>query len=431
MVKKHIHTLLQKGSKKVGTDLVYIAKGASWLALGQGITSIAGFAVTIVLARTFSKDEYGVYRFLLTLIPLFAVANLPSMVGAITRSVARGNFVSLPRILSVRIRYGLLGSLAALLGAGYYLFMGNTDLALSLSVVAILAPLYEVLNTYVAYLRGQERFDRSATYTAITRIVVAIATIIITFVFASPLLTAAVFIGAAIIFQGLYAWRIHKENITSQEKLPLPDDTDDVLTYGKHLSAINILGVLNDYIDRLLIWYSFGPTTLASYAIARSVPEQGIRILDIIPQIALPKISRRNWSNKKEQKKNLKKIIFLLVILLFIAFLYTEAVWMLFPILFPTYPEVILPAIILAPSIVLIPLKGIFKQILLSEKMKKIMVYTLLGDLGTFLIGFMVIIFTKTPALASLVTLVIVRMGVHVVLQVFAIIHREQTPSCP
>jgi O-antigen/teichoic acid export membrane protein len=421
MVKKHIHTLLQKGSKKVGTDLVYIAKGGVWLALGQGVASIAAFIITIVLARVFAKDEYGVYRFLLTLLPLFAVANLPSMVGAITRSVARGNFVSLPRILSVRIHYGLLGSSIALLGAGYYFFMGNTQLGVSLLVIAILAPLYEVLNTYVAYLRGQERFDRSATYTAITRVVVALATILIAFLTSSPLLTAATFVTTAIIFQGIYAWRIQKENITSQKIAPLPDDTDDVLTYGKHLSAINILATINNHIDKVLIWYVFGPITLASYTIARSIPEQGTRLLNLLPQLALPKFSRRDWSNPHEKNIFFKKLLILSGALSLIALIYALAVWFFFPILFPTYPEAVLPAMIIAPLLVLIPTKGIFGQILLSEELKKTMVRASLGELFIYILAFLVIIYMGTPVLVGLVISFVIKIGTHVMIQFFTI----------
>jgi O-antigen/teichoic acid export membrane protein len=428
-VKYYIHTLLTKGSKKLGTDLVYIAKGGAWLALAQGVASIAAFVITVILARTFTKDEYGVYRFLLTLLPLFAVANLPSMVGAITRSVAKGNFVSLPRILSVRIRYGLLGSLAALLGAGYYLFMGNTELALSLSVVAILTPLYEVLNTYVAYLRGQERFDRSATYTAITHVFVAIATIIITFLFASPLFTATVFIGAAIIFQGLYAWRIHKENITSQKTTPLPDDTNDVILYGKHLSAINILATINNHIDKVLIWYVFGPITLASYTIARSVPEQGTRLLNLLPQLALPKFSRRDWSNPHEKKIFLKKLFMLSGALSLIALVYALTVWIFFPILFPTYPEAVLPAIIIAPLLVLIPTKGIFGQILLSKELKKTMVHASLCELFIYILAFLAIIYMGIPILVGLIISFVTKIGAHVLIQFFTITRRTLNHS--
>ncbi len=424
--KSGIRRLLTKGSEKIGSDLTYIAQGGTWLALAQSIASLAAFVVTVFLTHVFTKEEYGVYRFLLTLVPFFAVANLPGMMAAITRSVAKGNFVSLSRILFVRIQYGTLGTLISLFLGGYYLLMGNIDLALSLLAVAVLIPFYETFSAYIAYIHGQERFDRSAIHTAITRIVVAVLTIAIAFLTVSPLLTVLTFVATAALIQSLFAQRIIREHNRSQKRHPLPDDTENVIRYGTHLSGVNVITTINNHIDKLLIWYIFGPVVLASYAIARSVPEQGTRLLNLIPQLALPKFSRRHWSHTIEQHTFFRKLFVLVVCLIFLALLYVLGVWILFPVLFPTYPEVILPAIIIAPLIVLIPIKGMLGQILLSEELKKDMVFASFGELCAYLIAFIIVVYTGYSVLAGLVLSFITKIGVHIIFQLHAITRMKQ-----
>ena len=116
----------------------------------------------------------------------------------------------------------------------------------------------------------------------------------------------------------------------------------------------------------------------------------------------------------------------LIVGLIFLALLYILGVWALFPVLFPAYPEAILPAIIIAPLIVLIPIKGMLGQILLSEELKKDMVFASLGELCAYLIAFIIVVYTGYSVLAGLVLSFIIKIGVHVIVQLHTITRMKQ-----
>lgn len=50
-IKQKLRVLLKKSEHLTRTDVVYVAKGGSWLMLGKGVATILGFFLTVGFAN--------------------------------------------------------------------------------------------------------------------------------------------------------------------------------------------------------------------------------------------------------------------------------------------------------------------------------------------------------------------------------------------
>src|SRR3990167_9761490 len=127
--KEQIKTWLDKTSEYFKTDVIYTLKGGSFLSLGNFFSVASSFALAFFFARLLPKEIYGTYSYILAWISVLGVFALTGMDMAVIQSVSRGFESSLIVGLKKKIKYGLLGTLAALLIGVYYFYNGNQTLA--------------------------------------------------------------------------------------------------------------------------------------------------------------------------------------------------------------------------------------------------------------------------------------------------------------
>src|SRR3989338_7381802 len=128
-IREKIKNLLNSVSNLFGTNIAYIIKGGSALTLNNFFSIAANFALAFFFARLLPKEIYGTYSYILAWISVLGVFALTGMDMAVIQSVSRGFESSLVLGLKKKIRYGTLGTLAALIIGGYYLYNGNQILA--------------------------------------------------------------------------------------------------------------------------------------------------------------------------------------------------------------------------------------------------------------------------------------------------------------
>ena len=66
-------------SPKAGLDLPYFISGGFWLSLGQFFNMFKGFILSILLANLLSKEVYGQYSFLMSVLSVAVVCNTPEL----------------------------------------------------------------------------------------------------------------------------------------------------------------------------------------------------------------------------------------------------------------------------------------------------------------------------------------------------------------
>lgn len=305
-LKTKLYNLLHKSEKYTKTDMVYLTKGTFWLTTGQVVSSVASFSLAIVFAHFISKETYGTYKYILSITGIFAIANLRGMTTAVIQAVARGHEGVLVPALREKIRWGSLGSIAAVAVGTYYYFNNNLTLAFSFWLVSLFIPFFDSFEIYDSYLQGKKLFRKSAFYGAIGQIISTSALIGILF------LSNNLY---AIILTYFLSWtivRIATFFYTIRQSPPNFSRDDRALTYGRHTSFIEILATIFSSLDNPILFHYLGATEVAIYTFAMAPVLQITGLVKRIPTLATPKMAERTAAQLNTMLKKRALWLFLL-----------------------------------------------------------------------------------------------------------------------
>tara|TARA_B100000745_G_scaffold296233_1_gene241349 strand:+ start:59 stop:718 length:660 start_codon:yes stop_codon:yes gene_type:complete len=145
-------------------------------------------------------------------------------------------------------------------------------------------------------------------------------------------------------------------------------DTTETVIYGKKLTLSNAIILLANQIDKLVLWHYTSAATLAYYSIALLVPNSLVGFSNLIPQLALPKFSKRNWCDRQEQKLLLLKLSKAGAVLFFFYLIYLLLIPIFIKLAFPDYVFAIPAAYLTGLIIILAPIQNILKQVFYANQ---------------------------------------------------------------
>jgi len=366
-VKQKTYKLLRQSEKYTKTDMVYLFKGGSWLTGGQIIASICSFLLALTFANLLPKETYGIYKYILSMAGLLVIPTLAGIDTAIVQAVSRGYEGSLFKGLKTKIKWGILGGLSSLIFAGYYYFNDNITLAISFLIIAAFLPLIDSFNIYHAILIGKKLFNTKVKYATSVHFISVVVLIVTLFLTNNLFLILFAYFFSYTFFRGIFL-------ILTLKKIHLNKKEDpQTIPYGKHLTFINIITTLSNYLDKVLVFHYLGAAELAIYIFSILPPEQLKSFLKNIRPLALPKLSNRSRAEIRKTvfSKMFKFALFIglgIIIYIFLAPLF-------YNIFFPQYTESIFYSQIFAIS--LITAVSILPTSALQAKMAKKKLYQL------------------------------------------------------
>ncbi len=344
-LKKITYKLLRESEKYTKTDMVYLAKGGFWLGLGQVISNISAFALSIAFANLLPREIYGTYKYILSLFGILTIFSLPGVNTAVVQAIARGYEGSFYQAFKIKLKWGALGSITALGMAIYYWLNSNTDLPIPLLLVAIFLPLMQASQIYSSLFAGRKLFSWQTKFSTINRLVSLISMISVMFLTNNLIWIIVVYLlnntltNAFLYFLAKTKFKPNKKN------------DPQIISYGKHLSVINVISTIASYLDRLLIFHYLGPVELAIYSFAASPINQIKALFKSISTLAMPKLAQRSF---KEIDAVLFKRLFKLFLLGgAIALFYIIVAPYFYKIFFPKYLDSIFFSQLLAITIAL------------------------------------------------------------------------------
>ena len=313
------------------TDMLYLAQGGFWLALGQAVLTLTSFFVAVAFGHLASKDTYGNYKYILTLSSLLGAISLSGLSTSLTQSAAKGYDGSLRQGFNLNLVWSAGMVVIALGLGGYYgLVQHNEFLALSLLLVALFSPLLNGFSLFSAYLIGKKEFRLDTVFNIIDGIIPALLLIATLFVNTRAIILLCVYFAANTIVAGFFyirSLRIAKNNAADP----------DMLSYSVHLSLMNIIGTVADKIDSIIIFAFLGPVQLGVYSYAIAIPEQIKALVKSIVPLSMPKFAQRPL---REIKRTIWPRLGLFAGALFVTFaLYILIAPLVFKYLFPVYVE--------------------------------------------------------------------------------------------
>ncbi|MBI5147714.1 MAG: oligosaccharide flippase family protein [Parcubacteria group bacterium] len=357
-----MNVFIDKLQKFFGVDLRYIARGGFWLGLDQFFSIALSLALTVAFANLLSQELYGIYRYILSVFAILTIFTLPNMDVAAAASVAGGMEGSLTAALKTRIRWGLAGAAGALAMSGYYFFNQNSLLGFSFLIVAAFLPFNDSFGLYGALLKGRRLFKLKSQYSIVTRIVSAASLIGALFLSQNLFWILVAFFAPYVFLRLFFFWFIMKKEKPNEKTDP------HLITYGKHLSVMQFLGSLVNYLDSLLVFHYLGAAPLAVYSIAMAPITKFQQTFSIIPELALPKFSAKN---AEETKTHLLKKIFKTLIFVGAGVgIYILIAPTVFKLFFPKYTEAVFYSQLISLILLALPF-GLIYTFFQSKAMKE------------------------------------------------------------
>jgi len=363
-IKNLIYKFLIKSQKITGTDNIYIAKYGSYLLLGDFISLIASFLLSIAFARLLPKETYGEYRYILSIFGLLAIFSLQGMHSAVIQGVARGFEGVLIKAFKTKLRWSLIGSLASICIAIYFWFQGNIVFTFSFLIVAVFLPLFKSGEIYQSYLDGKKLFGKRVTYVNLIQILSTAFTICILF------LTKNLVILILVYFLSYSLLRLFFLFLTIKKLQPNKIDNPEIISLGKHLSLMGVLVIVSEQIDKILLFSLLGPVQLAIYSFA-ILPIEHLRTpLQSIQELALPKFSIRPAEEiKKTLPKKLLKSVFLITAIIIFYIIIAPYFYKIF---YPQYINSVFYSRIFSFTLLVFPISMIMLSLLAKTKTKEL-----------------------------------------------------------
>ena len=341
-----IHKLIHLSERITKTDMKYLSQGGFWLIFGQVITAVLVLLVAMVFARVLPKEIYGNYKYILSLAGMVGALMLTGMRPIVVRSVARGFEGTVGYALRLFARWSLVGVVITLMAALYYWLNDNSTLALSLVIISIGQPVFSTTQLFKSVLSGLKQFKLSAQYTIIINAVsitllIGVATLLNND--NVPLLVLTYFAGYA----GTSCILLR----CTLKKFPLNDRLDKGdISYGKHISAMNVFTTVVAHLDKVLIFQFIGATQVAVYIFAVAMPDQ-IRILfKTMGSLAFPKLSASKDS-RSFKNAMMKSALFTVAIIVVVG-LYILFAELIFALLFPAYMDSVIYSQLIALALI-------------------------------------------------------------------------------
>ena len=325
--------MLDRLSTFFRVDMRYVLRGGAWTVAGRiGVLALAALSL-YVFGNYASKETFGAYSYILSMVSLASITTLPGMIQALVRAIAKRKDGTLVHLALLRMRWALLGTVALGLVSFWYLAHGNVQLGVSFAAVALLLPLANTLDELVFHFwQGRERFDYSAILSIAYQVAISgalIATVLLT----ENLITIiSVFFGASAL-ASTTLFLFTKRHVANSDVDP------DAPALGFHLTAMNAISLAANSIDKVLVWHLLGPVAVAVYTFAQ-LPVVKLWQLAPLYTIALPKLSRRALDISL--KKKLLRYVALLVLLtaMFVVAMILVAPFV-FKLLFPAYMDAV------------------------------------------------------------------------------------------
>jgi O-antigen/teichoic acid export membrane protein len=279
---------LRWSEKYTKTDMVYLAHGSFWLSSSSVITSAVSFGLALAFANLISKDAYGTYKYAQTLFGVLCITCLRGMDSVVTQGAARGKDATVITGLWAKIRWSTLGSLAALVGAAYYIYSENYPVAYTLLIAAVFVPMMEPFGIFNAVLVGKKDFKVSSLLGSAGQIAAAAALFLSLLLLRNPTAIFATYCGIWTLTRFLSL------RYTLKKYPPNGQSETDGFSYGLHSSIAAAAAVLISSIDSILVYHYLGAAELALYTFAMAPVSQVRGLLNTPTQLAIPKLAQRS-----------------------------------------------------------------------------------------------------------------------------------------
>ncbi|KAF0240210.1 MAG: polysaccharide biosynthesis [Planctomycetota bacterium] len=296
--------------------MVYVFQSSFWMGLAQAFTIAATFAVGVATTHCIKIEKLGDYKLVFAMGAMIGAFSMTGMSVAVTRAAARGEDGALASGFWSNLLWSFPALLVGVPVAAYFGNKGNWDVVWGLAVAVPGILILQSTELAGAFLTGKKNFKLHARFAGLQSGLssgLLAATLLVTRNIV--LLTAVFYASNILIALPIYAWVVRK----CRREGTSPDGKAAV-NYGKHLSAMNLLGTISFQLDKVLAWQFLGPIPTAIYSFAIA-PPQNLRVLGKnLSAISLPKLAEKEPAELKRLVPRKAVVVLVLSIALIAAY---------------------------------------------------------------------------------------------------------------
>jgi|Deesub1362A_J573_1020465.scaffolds.fasta_scaffold00474_7 O-antigen/teichoic acid export membrane protein len=285
-------------------DLKYYTKNSFYLLSARVISRGLGFLLSIFLARLLTKDLYGQWNYIFSIIGMLAIFTLPGMNTAVIQAVAGGHDKVLITGIKEKFKWSILGSVAVL-GVGVYYFLnGLVLLGKCFMISSLFFPFFQNFQVYNAFLTGKKRFDKVAKYLVVTQVFTVLATLLAVYLTRNLMLMVI----ASLASNSLIGGYFFRSTLKSMESL---SNDPQAISFSRHLTATQIPSGLRQHYDKLIIGTSLSFSDLAIYSIALGFSNLLNPFRSTITTLIFPKLSQMDEKTAYSEVR--KRLLFVVL----------------------------------------------------------------------------------------------------------------------
>lgn len=342
--------------------MVYLAHGMFWIILGKTIVILSSFLLMLVFARFASKEVFGSYQYILSMLGIASIVSLPGLNTSLVRSIAQGKEGTFALILKKRFKWSLLGTVGFGALALWYFLHSNFLLGGTFIVLGIFFPFFQSYEIFEYFWNGRKNFRKGMFYTIISSVIPVILLIATVMISQNLLIIISVFLLGNSIMRIILTKKTNK-------KIENSEVDSDSFKLGKSLTIVQGIETVASYIDKIFIWKFLGPVQVAIYAFAQ-IPIVKIQQFTPIQALSLPKLSEQGLAiEKMAVLKKFAKMFFLTIP---ISVLFIVLAPYLYKIFFPQYLEAIPYVEVMGILIAIMPFVYITTAMIAQNRRKEI-----------------------------------------------------------
>ena len=262
-------------------------KNIGYLTISAVVSSFAGFLVAILFTRLSTKEIYGQYNYILSIVAFLSLFSLPGVATSLINSIAKnceGDFIEGTKR---RLKYSLLGAFVIMGLSIRHWWKGESGVGVALLIVSLVFLFYSSLSHIDSFYVGKK------DYKAVLRIRITVSFLILLSVAISLVLYQKLFfiillsLGTVAIFYLIISMRIWV-NLTNRER------DQKFLSFAKNMTILSIMGSAVGTLDRFIVGTFFNYDILAIYSIGFIVHSQLKKGAGILSNIVQPSLVNRS-----------------------------------------------------------------------------------------------------------------------------------------
>lgn len=248
-----------------GLDFNYFIANSSWMIADNIISGASLFLISVVFSRIASKEVYGQYSLLMSLLAMVSVLAMTGATTAAFRSMSTGFDGTFKKTFNFMLKWSTL-AVPLLFALGMYFYSnGSKNVAYSLMILATVIPFYYPLQAWSIIPQAKQMFKLYFRYNlmlSLSRLIVVILTIIIF----NGSLVPVFFSFVVVTIIGSLIFHFKSIALLTNDKV---DKDWKRTSYRMFLPSL--FNQLYDHLDKLILVAFLGTEKLAIYAIAVSV----------------------------------------------------------------------------------------------------------------------------------------------------------------